>query len=273
MNDFTDKTAVVTGAASGIGLALAEAFARRGARVVAADVEAAALDQAAEQLRAITGDVLAVRTDVRRPEEVEALADATRERFGNTHILCNNAGVGSGGLIETMSLDDWRWTIDVNLWGVIHGLHNFLPAMRASGEPCHVVNTASMAGLVSNPGMGVYNATKQAVVAISETLALECQGSNVGVSVLCPGWVNTRINESARNAPADHLLSQPSEEAIAMQNQITELLRAGLAPEAVAAAVVAAIEENRLYILTHPDFMPMFEARAAAILAAASPAS
>ncbi len=242
MNDFTDKTAVVTGAASGIGLALAEAFARRGARVVAADVEAAALDQAAEQLRAITGDVLAVRTDVRRPEEVEALADATRERFGNTHILCNNAGVGSGGLIETMSLDDWRWTIDVNLWGVIHGLHSFLPAMRASGEPCHVVNTASMAGLVSNPGMGVYNATKQAVVAISETLALECQGSN-------------------------------SEEAIAMQNQITELLRAGLAPEAVAAAVVAAIEENRLYILTHPDFMPMFEARAAAILAAASPAS
>lgn len=267
MKEFTNKTVVITGGASGIGYSMAEAFGKRGANLVLGDVEGPALEKAVANLAPITTDVLAVKTDMRRPEEVEALADQAADRFGATHILCNNAGVGHGGLVSELSLDDWRWVLDVNLYGVIHGIHSFLPRMLEMDEPTHIVNTASMAGLVSMPGMSAYNASKQAVVAISETLAAECVDSKVGISVLCPGWVDTRINESRRNAPADHNLRPDSAESAEMETMLAELLRTGMKPADVAEEVITAIEEERLYILTHPDFMPAFEERVASIMA------
>jgi NAD(P)-dependent dehydrogenase (short-subunit alcohol dehydrogenase family) len=165
-----------------------------------------------------------------------------------------------------LTLDDWEWVLEVNLNGVIYGIHAFLPRMRKSGEPCHIVNTASLAGLVYSPGMGPYNASKAAVVAISETLASECAGTNVGVSVLCPGWVNTRIDESERNAPAGINLSAPTPFAELVTGEVRKFLRTGLDPSNVAERVIAGIENGTLHILTHPEFMAMIEERFRQIL-------
>src|SRR4051794_29088134 len=172
-------------------------------RVVLADVEAGALAAAEKELRDSGAEVLAVRTDVSNGDEVDALAQAAVDAFGAVHVVCNNAGVGGGGLMQTLTTADWEWVLGVNLWGVIHGIRAFLPILLEQ-EEAHVVNTASMAGLVSGPFMGPYNASKFAVVAISETLFKEMsmQGLKVGVSVLCPGWVNTNIGDSERNRPA-----------------------------------------------------------------------
>ncbi|HLM64031.1 MAG TPA: SDR family NAD(P)-dependent oxidoreductase [Acidimicrobiales bacterium] len=208
MESLEGKVAVVTGGASGIGLGLARRFLADGALVTIADVEDAALGEAAAALSDEHGGdrVLAVRTDVRDPEAVEALAEATFERFGTAHVVCNNAGVGVGGLTWTIPADRWRWIVEVNLLGVANGIRSFVPRLIEQGEG-HVVNTASSAGILTGPGMSPYFATKHAVVALSESLYFDLQyvdgGDGVGVSVLCPEWVRTRIADSERNRPED----------------------------------------------------------------------
>ncbi len=197
------SVAVVTGAASGIGAALGRAFAAAGCSVVLADVDAVALDAVAATME---GEVLTVVTDVSVATDVEHLADAAFNRFGAVHVLCNNAGVSTFNPVVAQSLDDWRWVLGVNLWGVIHGVQAFLPRMSAQGQPAHIVNTSSLAGLTSGlPSLGPYNVSKVGVVALSETLRMELAmaGSPVGVSVLCPGSTPTRILESERNRPAE----------------------------------------------------------------------
>jgi NAD(P)-dependent dehydrogenase (short-subunit alcohol dehydrogenase family) len=252
VQDLHGKVAVVTGGASGIGYALARRFASEGARVVIGDVEVAALDRAVAQLRDSGAEVEGIVTDVTDPAQMQALADAAVSRFGGVHIFCNNAGVGGGGLSWEMPLSTWEWVIGVNLWGVIHGVRAFVPLLMQQTE-AHIVNTASVAGLVAAPFMGPYNASKHAVVAISETLhhELAMSAPQVKVSVLCPGWVNTNIAESARNRP-EHLqeAAAPDTEAAAM---LRGFLEQGMAPDAVAAQVLAAIREERFWILTHDE--------------------
>jgi NAD(P)-dependent dehydrogenase (short-subunit alcohol dehydrogenase family) len=258
MKDFSGKVAVVTGGASGIGRAMAERFAAEGMKVVLADIEQGALDRAESEMRGGGATVAAKRTDVSRGEDVEALAKFAVEAFGAVHIVCNNAGVGLGGTSWQMTVKDWEWMLGVNLWGVIHGIRTFVPIMIAQGDDCHVVNTASGAGLHSRPFLGMYAATKHAVVALSEAMyhELKLTGTRVGVSVLCPAVVNTRIGESERNRP--QVLANAGEVAnpaqmAAMEQAFRAALAAGLPPAEVAAAVLDAIREERFYILTHEE--------------------
>ncbi len=254
MQELHEKVAVVTGAASGIGLAMAERFVGEGMRVVLADVEPDALATAARGLGA-RGEVLAVRTDVSRGADLEHLAQETLARFGKVHVLCNNAGVSVGGPMWEHTVADWEWVLGVNLWGVIHGVRTFVPLMIRQGEPAHVVNTASLAGLSSNPFLGVYNVTKHGVVTLSETLAQELAmtGAPVHVSVLCPGFVQTRIADSNRNRPATLADGADRLRPDAFDQQIRTALAAGLPPATVAALVVQAIREERFYVFPHPE--------------------
>src|SRR5947209_4283023 len=245
MKDFQGKVAVVTGAASGIGRALAGKSAQEGMKVVLADIEEDALRQAEEELKASGADVLAVRTDVSKAEEVEALAQQAFDRYGAVHLLFNNAGVGTGLTVWESSLADWQWVLGVNLWGVIHGIHFFVPRMLAQDSEGHIVNTASSAGLISSSGLGIYKVSKHGVVTLSETLALELagQGARIKASVLCPEWVNTRIMDSERNRP-QALQNAPEEQqqmsadvAARIQEVMRQLAQAGLAPSQVAEMV------------------------------------
>jgi NAD(P)-dependent dehydrogenase (short-subunit alcohol dehydrogenase family) len=256
MEDLRGKAAVVTGAASGIGLGLAERLAAEGMQVVMADIEEAALEEAAAKVRAATAaGVLAVPTDVSAAASVEELAARATDAFGSVALLCNNAGVAGGSLVWDTPLSAWHWVLGVNMWGIIHGLHAFLPAMIQKGEG-HVVNTASMAGLLASPGMAPYCASKHAVVGISEALYSELQlsGSAVGVSVLCPGFVNTRIGDADRNWPS-RLGVAPERSPVAdvMEQVLRDRLAAGMAPTEVAAAVVNAVKKGQFWILTHAD--------------------
>lgn len=250
MEDFAGRVAVVTGGASGIGFALASAFAAEGMKVVLGDIEAPALDDAVGKLEAAGAEVIGVRTDVSDGAQVQALADAAVARFGAIHIVCNNAGVGAGGFSWEAPLATWEWVLGVNLWGVIHGLRAFVPILMQQPE-AHVVNTASVAGLVGGPFMGPYNASKHAVVAISETLYHEMGliAPQVKVSVLCPGWVRTRIAESARNRPAgdDGDVADNS----LMSGVLQPFIDNGMAPEEVASKVLSAIRAERFWILPH----------------------
>jgi NAD(P)-dependent dehydrogenase (short-subunit alcohol dehydrogenase family) len=258
MQSLKGKVAVVTGAGSGIGKALALRFADEGANVVLADIQEDALVAAVAEVRDRGVEALEVLTDVSQFESVEAMAEAALERFGTVHVLCNNAGVGGGGRIANQQLVDWQWVLGVNLWGVIHGIHAFLPILEANREEGHIVNTASVAGLVAGPGIGPYNASKFAVVAISETLyhELAAAGSKVGVSVLCPGYVRTNIATSQRNRPA-HLRreSKASPEARAGNADIASGVSTGMDPANVAEQVLHAIRANRFWIVTHPELL------------------
>jgi NAD(P)-dependent dehydrogenase (short-subunit alcohol dehydrogenase family) len=270
MRELSGKTAVVTGGASGIGLALARAFAGAGMKVMLADVEAGALERAVAEIGAQGAEARGVLCDVADRAAVERAAAETIAAFGKVHVLCNNAGIGAGGRpVEQVPPADWDWTIGVNLMGVIHGIAAFLPRIKAQGEGGHVVNTASMAGLLSGPLMSPYNATKFAVVTLSETLFGELTGTGIGVSVLCPGYVDTRIDESARNRPAR--LGPPPQPTAVARERMSELkarLRSGMKPDDVAARVMAAIRDGDLYIFTHPEMRELLEKRFAYILAA-----
>ena len=245
--DLRGRTAVVTGGASGIGRALIQRFAREGANVIVADLDDAGMAAAAGEAQALGVKALAVRTDVADLAQVETLAARAFEAFGAVHVLCNNAGVAMWGGLESATHRDWQWVLGVNLWGVIHGIEAFVPRMIARGEPAHIVNTASMAGLIASKGLGVYNTSKYAVVGLSETLAKDLKPYRIGVSVLCPLGVQTRIRESERNRPAT-LRNERAERAAPV-----ELIGRSLAPETVADMVLAAIHANELYVITHDE--------------------
>ena len=246
MDSFKDKVAVVTGGASGIGRALVLALAHEGARVVVADLDEAAMDGVARDVRAQGAQALTVRTDVTDLGQVQALAEHAFKTFGSVHVLCNNAGVAAWGGLERATHRDWQWVLGVNLWGVIHGVEAFVPRMIAAGAPGHIVNTASMAGLIASQGLGVYNTSKYAVVGLSETLAKDLKPYRIGVSVLCPMGVDTRIRESERSRPAA-LRNEAGDAAPAV-----ELIGRSLAPDAVAGMVLDAIRRDELYVIT-PD--------------------
>ncbi len=260
MKDFIDKVAVITGAASGIGRGLAERSVAEGMRVVLADVQEEALRKVETELRSKGGHVLAVQTDVSKAENVQHLADVTLDTFGGVHLLCNNAGVASGGLIREHTLADWQWIVGVNLWGVIHGVHTFLPIMLKQDIDCHIVNTASVEGLWEKIGSAPYQVTKHGIVTLSEVLKMElaAEESRVGVSVLCPAAVNTGMVDTSRSRPA-HLqnptetqpeISPETERQIA---RIRKGMKDGMDPLEAADHVFRAIREDRFYILTHPE--------------------
>jgi NAD(P)-dependent dehydrogenase (short-subunit alcohol dehydrogenase family) len=276
MRELRGRTAVVTGAASGIGRALCVAFAQQGCRIVLADIERAPLEAAADELRAAGAECLAVPTDVADADSVAALADAAVRAFGGVHIAVNNAGVSVRKPMAEFTLDDWRWTLGVDLWGTIHGVHAFLPLLREQPE-AHLVNTASVAGLTPFPLGGAYNAAKAAVVALTETLFLELQAMapHVGVSVLCPGATRSNFVSSARNRPAALGTSTPPAPGnpLLAQNEVSAALIAqGMAPEKVAEHVIAAIRERRFWVLTHlAEYGPAIRARVEGMLAGDDP--
>jgi NAD(P)-dependent dehydrogenase (short-subunit alcohol dehydrogenase family) len=277
MREFQGKVAVVTGAASGIGRALADRCASEGMKVVLADVDEQALAAAQDELRAAGADVRAVRTDVSRAEDVEALARQTLDAFGAVHLLCNNAGVGGGSSAWESTLADWKWVLGVNLWGVIHGVHTFVPLMLQQDTEGHIVNTASMAGLISGPGLAVYKVSKFGVVTLSETLyhELGLRGAKIKVSVLCPGWVRTRITDAERNRPAElrnDAGPAPQDPAYAAVEQwVRHAVETGMPPSEIADQVFQAIRDERFYILTHPEMAPAIRARAEDVLQQRNP--
>jgi NAD(P)-dependent dehydrogenase (short-subunit alcohol dehydrogenase family) len=266
------RVAVVTGAASGIGRALAEAFAGAGSAVVVADLDGTEAEVVAAGIRASGGEAQAMKVNVADAAAVDKLAAATLERFGHVDVLCNNAGVSTFNLLRDQTLEDWRWVFDVNLWGVVHGLQSFVPIMRNQGTPGHIVNTASIAGLLSGVAfIGPYSATKVAVVSISETLSQELALDQIpiGVSVLCPSSVDTRVMESERGRPAELGVEHRTEAAetvrLAIRGSFTG--PAGKTPAQVAVRVLEAIRAGRFWIITHNTERPPVEARFTDILA------
>lgn len=252
MEELRDKVAVVTGAASGIGLALCERFAAEGMRLVMADLDPARLDAAAASLDAET---LAVPTDVSRWEDVQALERAAAKRFGAVHVLCNNAGVTLTGRAWRFSIEEWQWLLGVNLWGVVHGVKAFVPGMVERGEEAHVVNTASISGLIAFPVIAMYTTSKFAVVGLSESLRhdLEAKAPHVGVSVVCPGAIDTGLREnSSRLRPGEA-------RGAALPDDPDDVTR--VSPAVVAELVVEAIRARRFWVFTHPGYTELLERR------------
>jgi NAD(P)-dependent dehydrogenase (short-subunit alcohol dehydrogenase family) len=265
MQDLRGKTAFVTGGASGIGLAMAEAFGREGMNVMIADIEPAALAKAVDELRAKQVRAEGVVADVASRDSLRAAALQTIAKFGKVHVVCNNAGVATGGMLGTVPEKDWDWILDVNLKGVVYGMEVFEPLIESHGEGGHFVNTASMAGMVSPPTMEPYCATKFAVVAMSEGWAGQLAAKNIGVSILCPGFVQTRIHESRRNRPeaygADERQNRSEAELVS-----AAAVTGGIPVGPVGARVVEAIKDNDLYIFTHPEMKAATEMRFQRIL-------
>lgn len=266
------RIAVVTGGASGIGRALAELLVAEGSTVVVADLDAQAAEGVTAGIRESGGTAVAAHVDVSDPKSVAALAEETDARFGGVDLLCNNAGVSTFNLMEDQTLEDWKWVLGVNLWGVIHGIHSFVPIMRQQGRPAHIVNTSSVAGLLSGvPFIGPYSATKVAVVSISETLSQELAiaGLPIGVSVLCPSATDTRVMESERGRPAAFGTETRTEMAEAVRVAIRDSFTGpdGQHPSRVAARVIEAVRAGEFWIITHPSERHVVETRFAGILA------
>ena len=265
MKDFIGKVAVVTGAASGIGLAIARRCAKASMKVVLADVDGTHLNEVEAELSVQDSPVIAVKTDVSKRSEVEELARVAIEAYGQVHLLFNNAGVGAGGAPWEATWNDWEWVVNVNLWGVIHGVKIFTPLMLAQNTECHIINTSSGAGLVVGGFSAPYSVTKHAVVALSESLYLTLQQRNakVKVSVLCPGLVHTNIGESERNRPAqlrnEHLPLSP--EMQAGRATFQKLVETSMPPEHVAERVFEAIRERAILYSTHPEWSELIQMR------------
>jgi NAD(P)-dependent dehydrogenase (short-subunit alcohol dehydrogenase family) len=253
VDTLNGKGAVITGGASGIGLATAKVLAAKGAKVVLADIEQAALDTAVQGLRDTGAEAHGVVCDVRSLEAVQAMADAAFDAVGKVHVVFNNAGVAVGGPVLDMTHDDWRWTIDVDLWGPIHGVEAFLPRLVEQGEGGHVLFTASFAGLVPNSGLGPYCVAKYGVVALAEVLWRELREHHIGVSVLCPMRVGTNIGSSERNRQADYGETAPTARVADQDAGNADLAGRVLDVEGVAELTVDAIEHNRLYVLPHEE--------------------
>lgn len=269
MKDFKDKVAFITGGAMGLGLSMAEAFTREGAKVVLADIDEAALAIAEARIKALQGRVATVRCDVTDRNSVRAAALKAVEAFGKVHIAVNNAGVASGGPIGSVPERDWDWIIDVNLKGVVYGTETFVPLIKSHGEGGHIINVASMAGMVSPPNLEPYCATKFAVVAMSEGWAAQLAPMGIGVSILCPGFVKTRIHESQRNKQVKYGSQEAGGSGLGdTQEQASSAVLSGINPEIVGARVAEAVKAGELYIFTHPEMRPFVEARFQAILAA-----
>ena len=259
MDPFEERVAVITGGAGGIGMALAEAFAARGARLVLADIDEARLASAVRSLSDAGARVIAVPTDVTRRESVDALAESTFKHYGSAHIICNNAGIAVLGPMLTATPADWELTFDINFWGVVHGVQSFVPRLIEQGEGGHIVNTASMAGLVGMAWLGVYCASKFAVVGLTESLARELRGEKIGVSLLCPMIVDTQINQNTQRL----LDTAPRGPTAAMTPPQDQMKGGMVSPESVARRVVRAIDAGELYILTHPEQREILRRRAA----------
>lgn len=273
MKILKGKVAAVTGAASGLGRSMALAFAAEGMDIALADVDLQNVSSVEKEVRARGARAFAMRVDVSKAAEVEAFAERAVQELGAVHVVCNNAGVSPLGAVWENTLADWQWILGVNLWGVIHGVRAFTPRLIAQNEG-HIVNTASVAGLISPPGSGAYNVTKHAVVTFSESLYhdLRERNSAVGVSVLCPAYVPTRITESERNRPSDLLVSEKSAATLARESMLKKAVASGkLSADQVAQAVVAAVREERFYILTHPRIKGAIRARMEDILEERAP--
>ncbi len=257
MDNLRGRVAVVTGAASGIGRALAETFGREGMKVVLADVEPDALAKTAREIGECGVEVLAVETDVTKPAEVDRLADKTLAAFGGVHVVCNNAGVFAGGLCWTQPVADYEWVLGVNMWGVIHGIRTFVPIMLARGDEGHIVNTASMAALTANPYAAAYHMSKHAVLALSEVLYHELRGTGarIGVSALCPEAVATHIDDCERNRPATlRTHSGPLPPDVELVNgAIKAAVAGGIPTQVIADRVLRAVKEDRFYVLSDAD--------------------
>jgi NAD(P)-dependent dehydrogenase (short-subunit alcohol dehydrogenase family) len=266
MRELHGKVAFVTGGASGVGFALARAFGRANMRVMLADVEVGALNSAVTKLKGEGIDARGVECDVANRASVQRAAAETMAVFEKVHVVCSNAGVGCGGPLELITPGDWDWVIGVNLMGFVHVIQAFLPHMRAQGEGGQIVTTASLAGMVCPPGTGPYNAAKFGNVAVAETLAAELAGTTIGVSVILLGNVQTRIAESARNRSERYGAS--TETSPAATEQLAAYVRLGQEPDNVAEKVMRAIQENKLYVFTHPEYRNFLEERFDRILAA-----
>lgn len=279
IKDFKGKTAVLTGAGSGFGLEVARIGARLGMNLVLADVQQDALDKAAAELKAAGAEVLAQQVDVSDAAQMEHLAQRVRDRFGAPHLIFNNAGVGSGGLVWESTVQDWRWVLGVNLWGVIHGVRLFTPMMleAAQQDPAyrgHIVNTASMAGLLNPPNMGVYNVSKHAVVSLSETLYqdLSLVTDQLGASVLCPFFVPTGIQHSERNRPGELAAAQPTRSQLIGQAMTDKAVSSGKVTAAeVAQLVFDAVAAGQFYIYSHPKAIASVQTRLEDVMLARNP--
>lgn len=280
MKEFKDKTAVVTGAASGIGRALAEKFAAEGMKVVLADIEEEALAKVEREMKEDGATVLAVRTDVSKGAAVEQLADKTFEAFGAVHVLCNNAGVSPvTGASWELTEADWKWVLGVNLWGVLHGIRAFVSRMLEQDSEGHIVNTASVAGLLSLPWGAPYCVAKHGVVTLSESLHGELAnvGSKLKVSVLCPAWVKTQLMDAERNRPAD-LRNEPGSstsrpQAVVTEQTVRALVAGGTDASVIADLVVDAIRDERFYVLPHPEWKEQVRTRMEGILDERNPST